>query len=85
MPSATTITMRRFQRSTYAPARGERRISGIRATIVAVASTVAEPVNWVSHHTSANWTTLLPINEKACPVQMVKNESFQFKRSMKLP
>jgi hypothetical protein len=38
---------------------------------------VAEPVNWVSHHTSANWTTLLPISENACPVQMVKNGSFQ--------
>lgn len=56
---------------------GPRKISGIRATIDAVASTVAEPVSLVSHHASANWTTLLPINESACPVQMVKNGNFQ--------
>jgi hypothetical protein len=41
--------------------------------IIAVASTVAEPVNWVSHHTNANWATLLPIKEKAWPVQITKN------------
>ena len=41
--------------------------------MVAVASTVAESVNLVSHQTRANWATLLPINENCCPVQMVKN------------
>jgi hypothetical protein len=39
---------------------------------VAMASTVAEPVVWVSHQTSANCTSWLPSNENACPVQMVK-------------
>jgi len=42
----------------------------------AIASTVAEPVNLVSHHTSANWAARLPISENACPVQIVKNGAF---------
>lgn len=77
-PSATTMIARRFQRSTSAPAKGERTISGISATSDAVANTVAEPVNWVSHQTRANWTTLLPVSEKIWPTQMVKNGLFQF-------
>jgi hypothetical protein len=53
---------------------GPRRIWGNRAIIVAKASTVAEPVVLVSHQTSANWTSWLPTKEKACPVQITKNE-----------
>lgn len=45
--------------------------------MVAVASTVADLVVSVSHHTSANWASLLPISENDCPVQIVKNRVFQ--------
>jgi hypothetical protein len=44
---------------------------------MAVANTVAEPVVLVIHQTSANWTSAEPINEKACPVHMVKNLAAQ--------
>jgi hypothetical protein len=43
------------------------------ATKVAVVSTVAEPLVWVSHQTSENWTSRLPTSENTCPVQMAKN------------
>jgi hypothetical protein len=71
------IDIRRFHRSTRAPAIGPMTIPGSREIKVAVAKIVAEPVVSVSHHTSANWTTPLPNREKACPVQMVKNLNFQ--------
>jgi hypothetical protein len=51
---------------------GPRKTWGSIMASVAVASTVAEPVNWVSHQTRANWTTWLPISEIAWPVQMTK-------------
>ena len=60
------------QRSTNAPAKGPMITWGSIATSVAVASTVAEPVDWVSHHTRANCTRPLPSNENACPPQIVK-------------
>ena len=52
--SASSITARRFHRSINAPAKGPRMIWGIRATIDAVARTVADPVVIVSHQTRAN-------------------------------
>jgi len=47
------------------------------AKIVAVARTVAEPVELVSHHTRANWTSMLPSREKACPAQIAKKRRAQ--------
>ena len=64
-PSATTITQRRLQRSTSVPAKGPITMPGKIATIVAVAKTVAEPVDAVSHQTKANCTRLLPSSENA--------------------
>ncbi len=64
--------MRRFQRSTKAPAKGPAMICGNIPTRVAIARMVAEPDFWASHQTSANCTSWLPNNEKASPVQMVK-------------
>ena len=40
---------------------------------VAKASTVAEPVVRVNHHTRANCTNWLPKRENACPIQMTQN------------
>jgi len=45
--------------------------------MLAVASTVAEPVACVSHHTKANCTNWLPKSEKACPTQMGKKRFLQ--------
>ena len=74
--SATNITARLFQRSIYAPASGPRRIRGKSATIVAVARTVAEPVSFVNHQTSANCAARLPMSDSCCPTQMVKKRAF---------
>jgi hypothetical protein len=41
--------------------------------MVAKVSTVAEPVDSVSHQIKANCTKWLPSSEKAWPVQMMKN------------
>ena len=41
--------------------------------MVAQVSTVAEPVDSVSHQIKANCTKWLPSSEKAWPVQMMKN------------
>ncbi len=76
--SVTIITSRRFQRSTSAPTKGPRKTWGSKATIVASASTVAEPVVFVNHQTRANCTSMLPNREKAWPVQMVKNRAAQW-------
>lgn len=69
---AAIMMIRRFQRSTSAPAKGPRTICGSSATKVAVANTVAEPVSLVSHQTRANCASCEPNSEKACPPQMVK-------------
>src|SRR5262245_60308477 len=68
---------RRFERSTSTPATGARNTLGNTATIVAVASTVAEPVFSVSHQTSANCTSWDPNSDRAWPPQNVKNLLFQ--------
>ncbi len=61
-------------------ASGPSRICGIRATVVAVARTVADPVVLVSHQTSANCAARLPTSDSCCPVQMVKKGAFQLDR-----
>ena len=53
-PSASNITHLRSQRSTRAPITGASATCGRKATIEAVASTVAEPDSTVSHQISAN-------------------------------
>jgi hypothetical protein len=49
---------------------------GKKATRLAVASTVAEPVFSVNHQMRAKRTSALPTSENACAVQIVKNRSF---------
>ena len=51
---------------------GPRIACGRMAMIEAKASTFAEPVCWVSHHTSENWTRRLPTSEIVCPVKIMK-------------
>jgi len=76
--SAKNMTRRRFQRSTKAPVIGPNSTWGSIATSDAMASTVAEPEAWVSHHTRAKLPTWLPTSESAYPVQRVKNGLAQF-------
>ena len=64
--SAAIMTCLRFQRSTYAPAMGERSIWGNSAAIEATASTVADPVCIVRYQTSANWTSRM-----GCPAYLL--------------
>ena len=66
--SAMIITSLRFQRSTNAPTNGPSRMLGTIAAVVAVASTVAEPVCFVTYHTRANCTNALPRSETICPI-----------------
>src|SRR5437763_11935090 len=70
--SERIMIQRRFQRSTHTPASGARTMPGSVAARVAVASTVAEWVALVSHHTSANCTSDVPKSDTACPVQKLK-------------
>jgi hypothetical protein len=55
-----------------APAKGVMNTCGSNAMIDAVASTDADPVVLVNHHTSENWTSLLPNRLKACPVNIAQ-------------
>jgi hypothetical protein len=48
---------------------------------VATAKTVADPVFSVIHQTNPNWATALPIQDRVCPVQMVKNKGAHFEAS----
>jgi hypothetical protein len=75
--SARIMVKRRFQRSTKVPITGPKITWGNSPTREAVARTVAEPVVLVSHQINANWTSWLPNNENACPVQMVKKGGAQ--------
>jgi len=84
-PSAMIITALRLNRSTIAPENGPIRTWGRIATIVAVARTVADPVVLVSHQTSANWTSRLPISENCWRVQIVKNGPFQSSLTCAIP
>jgi hypothetical protein len=45
---------------------------------VATARTEADLVFSVIHHTKPNCATALPIQERVCPVQMVKNRGIHF-------
>jgi hypothetical protein len=47
-------------------------------TRVATARIVADPVLAVIHHIKPNWATALPIQERVCPLQMVKNKGAHF-------
>ncbi len=66
--SAMIITSLRSQRSTKAPTKGPSTMLGTIAAVVAVASTVAEPVSLVTYHTRANCTKALPTRETICPI-----------------
>ena len=55
------------------PIKGPRITAGIRLTIIAVASIVAEPVCLAIYQASANPTTVLPNMEAAWLAQMTKN------------
>src|SRR5262245_46192889 len=72
------MTTRRSQRSTSAPANGPITMPGIMVIIVASASTVAEPVDCVSHQIMPRPARLVPNSENACPIQIVKKRNFQF-------
>ena len=63
--SAMSMMCLRFQRSTRAPKNGPSTTCGNNPINVAVASTVAEPVVFVSHQMIANWTAKLPAIDKA--------------------
>jgi hypothetical protein len=52
---------------------GPSTICGRKATSIAVASTVAEPVSIVRYQARANSTTALPKSEKAWLIQRTKN------------
>ena len=56
---------------------GPRMMPGSIPTNEALASTVAEPVERVSHQMRAKCTNMLPSQEKAYPIQMVKKGVFQ--------
>src|SRR5215216_4905070 len=71
------MMVRRFQRSTSAPAKGPITICGNMPTSVATASTVAEPLFWVRYQISANCTSAEPNNDRACPDQIVKKRPAQ--------
>ena len=47
-------------------------IWGPRPRNAAVASTVAEPVSWVSHQIKANCTAWLPTRESDCPENRIQ-------------
>lgn len=72
--SATSITMRRSQRSMRALARGPSRTPGSMEMRVAIARMVADPIWAVIHRINPNWATALPTQERVWPVQMVKNK-----------
>ena len=76
--SERIITFRRFQRSIQIPAMGEKKILGSSPSRVAVAKTVAEPVDLVKYQIKVNWTSALPNKENACPVQTTRNRRAQF-------
>ena len=71
--SAMIITFLRFQRSTRAPAKGDKIISGSMPISEMVVSMMADPVDSVRYHTSAKPTRRLPIRENACPIHIGKN------------
>jgi hypothetical protein len=78
IPSATSITFRRSQRSIKAPTNGPKITPGSIEIRVAKARMVADPVFSVIHQTKPNWAIALPTQERVCPVQIVKNKGAHF-------
>ena len=77
--SRSEMIMIRFRlyRSMNTPINGPSTPWGRKPIIMAMVSTMAEPVWSVRYHTMANWRTELENCEKAWPVQMVKKFCFQ--------
>ena len=62
----------------HAPIMGTSKISDSVDSKVAIARTVADLICSVTHQIRPNEATALPIKEKVCPVQLVKNRDNHF-------
>ena len=65
--SATSMTVRRFQRSTYTPATRPTVKWGTASAMAMSASAAVEPVSWLMTSSSRSSVIPSPMSDTACP------------------